>query len=210
MLDVAVKLRRLLPIGSLAAISLGCTLVACLPSLGRLFWAPSPDGFRYALINAALAFFLFSFQVHEKTILLPALPVMLVMPTEGLIAVWFQLIATFSMSPLLAKDGQTTGYIGCCGLFWACAALVPGLRSPVVEQQPRWLWRAVAASVAGAAAIELLSRAVAPPPALPHLWALAVCAYSFVHFAGFFVYFHLRQFEAVAPPRHGAGRIKTE
>ena len=46
---------------------------------------------------------MFSFQVHEKTILLPALPVMLLLEDEGLMAVWFQLVAAFSMTPLLVR-----------------------------------------------------------------------------------------------------------
>lgn len=80
---MAVKLRRLYPVDMLAKFSLATTLAACLPSLVGLFRHPTPHRFVYSLITCSLAFFMFSFQVHEKTILLPALPIALVTPAEG-------------------------------------------------------------------------------------------------------------------------------
>ncbi len=45
----------------------------------------------YALLTSSMAFFLFSFQVHEKTILLPLLPITLLMsgaPPESTVFAW--------------------------------------------------------------------------------------------------------------------------
>ena len=89
--------------------------------------APTQHRFLYTLIACSLAFFMFSFQVHEKTILLPALPVALVTHREGLVAVWFQLIAAFSMAPLLYKDGQTPQYAACCLIYLGAAVLYPAV-----------------------------------------------------------------------------------
>ena len=44
--------------------------------------SPSRSRFGYALVNTSLAFFLLSFQVHEKSILLPALPISLMLYQE--------------------------------------------------------------------------------------------------------------------------------
>ena len=89
--------------------------------------------FLLALVASSLAFFLASFQVHEKSLLLALVP-SLVLPyirlqdgTKGelpssrgryddtfdVFVVWFQLVGLFTMHPLLVKDGQLIPY-------WLC------------------------------------------------------------------------------------------
>ncbi len=53
----------------------------------------------------SLSFFLFSFQVHEKTILLVTLPVNLLPWQHPFFVMWFNAVAAFSMYPLLVRDG---------------------------------------------------------------------------------------------------------
>lgn len=71
----------------------------------------------YALLNSSLSFFLFSFQVHEKTILLPLMPITLLLSgasVESSIFGWGVLVnnaAVFSMWPLLKRDGLGLPYI---------------------------------------------------------------------------------------------------
>ncbi|KDQ25750.1 glycosyltransferase family 57 protein [Pleurotus ostreatus PC15] len=71
----------------------------------------------YALLTSAMSFFLFSFQVHEKTILLPLLPLTLLLcgaPAGSAMFGWGVLvnnIAVFSMWPLLKRDGLGLQYI---------------------------------------------------------------------------------------------------
>ncbi|KAK7469253.1 Glucosyltransferase-like protein [Stygiomarasmius scandens] len=70
----------------------------------------------YALLNSSMSFFLFSFQVHEKTILLPLMPMMLLSSgavTESTTFAWGALVtnaAVFSMWPLLKRDGLGLQY----------------------------------------------------------------------------------------------------
>lgn len=71
----------------------------------------------YALLTCSMSFFLFSFQVHEKTILVPLLPLTLLLsgaaPTEDAF-LWGALgnnIGVFSMWPLLKKDGLGIQYL---------------------------------------------------------------------------------------------------
>lgn len=80
------------------------TFVAVLPSCVDLFLRPNVKKFVPALINCALAFFLFSFQVHEKSILLASIPAMLYLQIEPIPCIWFLLMSVFSMLPLLIKD----------------------------------------------------------------------------------------------------------
>lgn len=72
----------------------------------------------YTLVATSLAFFLFGFQTHEKSILLPLLPITLLMTTKddrvaggGAASDWAWAalannVGMFSMWPLLVRDGQ--------------------------------------------------------------------------------------------------------
>jgi alpha-1,3-glucosyltransferase len=77
----------------------------------------------YALLNSSMSFFLFSFQVHEKTILVPLMPLMLLFSgatPDSEIFSWGALgsnVAVFSMWPLLKKDGLVLQYFALI-LLW--------------------------------------------------------------------------------------------
>ncbi len=76
----------------------------------------------YAMLSVSMAFYLFGFQVHEKSILVPLLPLTLLISTKGDTygggsgasdwewAVLGNNLATFSMWPLLKKDGVALQY----------------------------------------------------------------------------------------------------
>lgn len=64
-----------------------------------------------ALMTSALAFFLASFQVHEKSILLVLIPASFLFYDDVEIISWMQILGTFSMFPLLIRDGQRIPYI---------------------------------------------------------------------------------------------------
>ncbi|KAG1739596.1 glycosyltransferase family 57 protein [Suillus lakei] len=77
----------------------------------------------YALLTCSISFFLFSFQVHEKTILVPLLPLTLLLsgaaPTDD-VFLWGALgnnVGVFSMWPLLKKDGLGLQYLAML-LLW--------------------------------------------------------------------------------------------
>ncbi|XP_066257936.1 dolichyl pyrophosphate Man9GlcNAc2 alpha-1,3-glucosyltransferase [Euwallacea similis] len=80
------------------------TISAVLPSCVDLFLRPNLKKFVLSLINSSLAFFLFSYQVHEKSILLVAVPVLLYFPYAPFTCFWFLCISVFSMVSLLIKD----------------------------------------------------------------------------------------------------------
>lgn len=92
-------------------ICLFATLSAIFPSSADLFLRPNVKKFVLALINSSLAFFLFSFQVHEKSILLVAIPVLLHFSRAPFVCFWFLTMSIFSMLPLLIKDGLVTATI---------------------------------------------------------------------------------------------------
>ena len=107
------KLRRRLDHATLALCALSATLVGIAPMGADLLRrAPTPRRFVYALFNSSLAFFLLSYQVHEKSILLPMLPAALLFATEEapFLALSFGIVAAFSMFPLLRRDGQVSRF----------------------------------------------------------------------------------------------------
>jgi hypothetical protein len=58
-----------------------------------------------ALLTVAMAFFLASYQVHEKTVLLPVLPAVMLSTRLPLLSVWLSSVALWSLWPLLSRDG---------------------------------------------------------------------------------------------------------
>ncbi|KAJ3059262.1 Glucosyltransferase-like protein, partial [Rhizoclosmatium hyalinum] len=80
-ISVFVKVKKLFPVETLVRISIVATLLAVLPTSINLFLAnlksadtANPKKLLLTLLNGSLAFFLFSFQVHEKSILIPLMP----------------------------------------------------------------------------------------------------------------------------------------
>lgn len=77
----------------------------------------------YSLLSTSLSFFLFSFQVHEKTILVPLLPITLLLSgaaVDSPLFGWGVLAnnaGVFSMWPLLKRDGLGVQYIAIL-LLW--------------------------------------------------------------------------------------------
>ncbi|KAF9533133.1 ALG6, ALG8 glycosyltransferase family-domain-containing protein [Crepidotus variabilis] len=77
----------------------------------------------YALLTSSMSFFLFSFQVHEKTILLPLMPMTLLLSganVDSAVYHWGVLannVGVFSMWPLLKRDGLGVQYIAML-LLW--------------------------------------------------------------------------------------------
>lgn len=69
-LSVLVKLKQMFTIDMLSKISLLVTALLNLPSGLDLLFRPGKARFLLAIVNSSLVFFLFSFQVHEKSILL--------------------------------------------------------------------------------------------------------------------------------------------
>lgn len=103
-INAAIKLKQRYCNDEMLRICMATTLTTILPSSIDLFVRPNVKKFVPALINSSLAFYLFSFQVHEKSILLVTIPVLLYLPNKPIACFWFLTISTFSMFPLFMKD----------------------------------------------------------------------------------------------------------
>ena len=104
-----VKWRKLLSIPAAAKLSAAATTCAMAPAMYAQVRAPSAEGFLWCMACVSMSFFLFSFQVHEKSALLPALPVsMLCLRATGL-ATLAPVLVCVSMWPLLRKGRPRGG-----------------------------------------------------------------------------------------------------
>ncbi|XP_027884523.1 dolichyl pyrophosphate Man9GlcNAc2 alpha-1,3-glucosyltransferase [Xiphophorus couchianus] len=216
-LNTVIKIRSILTSDSQLYLSLAFTLLAALPSSIKLLMKPTFWNFKLALVNSSLAFFLFSYQVHEKSILLAALPVCLLLNEFPLMCIWFLQASTFSMLPLFLKDGLLVPYtvaflgfpfltvyllsalddcsedelkLGTCGKLFS---FLPKMHLACIMK-----WKFYV-SMALMAVLSVVSVAMDPPPHLPDLFPVLVSTTAFMHFLGVFLNFNIVQF--MDPPR---------
>ena len=108
-----------LPTRVSARLALALTVTAFAPSVAHQIAFPSAEGFVWCLANTAWAFFLFSFQAHEKSALLPLLPNTLLSLRAPELVAWLPPIVCFSMWPLLRRDGLAVAYVASVAVFCA-------------------------------------------------------------------------------------------
>ncbi|XP_068948955.1 dolichyl pyrophosphate Man9GlcNAc2 alpha-1,3-glucosyltransferase-like [Petaurus breviceps papuanus] len=210
-LNVLLKIKDLLSPHTQLMLSFVLTFLSLLPACVKLTLQPRLRGFRYTLVSCALSFFLFSFQVHEKSILLVSLPVCLILNEVPFMSVWFLLVSTFSMLPLLLKDQLVLASLGTTlGFSVACAASfsifenvseeelqlksfsmyvqrhIPGFKVPAKMLKAWFL-----VSMTMMSLLTVTSIAVEPPPTLPDLFPVLVCLVSCLHFLFFLIYFNI-------------------
>lgn len=116
-LNTIFKLKNVEHVIALPRLSAYFTFMSILPSMSVLVGCPKPQLLPYAFASSAFGFFLFSFQVHEKSILLPLLPMTLLLGSrKGLskeYRAWIgfaNLLAMWTMFPLLKRDGLNIPY----------------------------------------------------------------------------------------------------
>ncbi|MQL99850.1 hypothetical protein Taro_032581 [Colocasia esculenta] len=115
--SIVIKWKKIFTIKSLKFFSSFATVSSLLPSMVQQIKSPSDRGFLYSLLNSSFSFYLFSYQVHEKSILLPLIPASLLALEEPTAFGWFTYYALFSMLPLLHRDGLILQYGALLALF---------------------------------------------------------------------------------------------
>lgn len=113
-LNTFVKLKQLFTADQLQKLSLAATLGSILPPMAIIFFYPKKHLLPWAFSAGAWAFFLFSFQVHEKSVLIPLMPTTLLIAGGGRegkdrsilpLVFWINNVAMFSLWPLLSREG---------------------------------------------------------------------------------------------------------
>ena len=209
--------RQKMATGVAARAALVATVAAIAPSVTHQIKNPTKEGFLWCLFNCASGFFLFSFQAHEKSALLPTLAALALAPVDPDLAAWFPIVASLSMWPLLRKDRLHVAYVSTVVAFAALAdGGAPGAEAGDATRRERKrtkgprlsffsnasfrartrreLWRhARVATFVAASGLHSLELLVPSPARLPFLHDLLVTSFCFVLFAGAAAYGNRRQ-----------------
>ncbi|KAK5699419.1 Glucosyltransferase-like protein [Elasticomyces elasticus] len=191
------KLHRYSP-ALLSRAALLLTLASILPPCAILFRYPRKEILLKAFAATSWAFFLCSYQVHEKNVLLPLLPMTMLLATEGGMGkrtrAWVgfaNTLACWTLFPLLTKDALRIPYFILTGLwawflgippfgFTTYSLPTPGLEvgeseagEGSVDVVSEILHLAIYAGMVGWHVVEAF---VPPPEDKPDLWVVAnVC-----------------------------------
>ncbi|KAN0047446.1 hypothetical protein ACTA71_001828 [Dictyostelium dimigraforme] len=204
-ISVIINMKNLFTTDQLIKICLILTLVSMLPLVYGINRIPKNKFiFIYSLINSSFSFFLFSFQVHEKTILLVSLPISLLILHHPNTIWWFILVSTFSMFPLLFKDGLVIPYFAIMILYivigYQFKNSITRSNNQFKHQNSQenllelskksnylnyWFYL----NIIGMVVCHFLYQFAPQPPQLPSLWLLLVCNFSFIHFIFILFYF---------------------
>ncbi|XP_067143751.1 dolichyl pyrophosphate Man9GlcNAc2 alpha-1,3-glucosyltransferase isoform X2 [Centruroides vittatus] len=196
-LSVFIKLKQLFSVSTLALISGITTLTVLLPSMLHLLHHPSIPIFQLSLVNSSLIFFLCSYQVHEKSILLAALPALLLIDDYPVEILWFLNISTFSMFPLISKDRLIIPYFALSVLFFIGTFKGMGLDITFKKRSLKNILFIL--SILGGLLLNISAFVVKPPAHYPHIHSLLNAVYSCIHFIGFAVYFQYVQWNHPYP-----------
>ncbi|XP_070795597.1 dolichyl pyrophosphate Man9GlcNAc2 alpha-1,3-glucosyltransferase isoform X2 [Pituophis catenifer annectens] len=210
--SILFKIKTILTRETQLKLSFALTFLTVLPSCIKLTLQPSLRGFKYGLVCCSLSFFLFSFQVHEKSVLLVSVPVCLIIHEIPFISTWFLLVSTFSMLPLLLKDGLLLSYtVTMLAFLLVCTTsfsifektseedLQLKKLSSYLRKYLTWFKSLVSnlqkyimcTSVTLMSILTLMSAMMEPPKHLPDLFPVAVSVVSCLHFLFFLLYFNI-------------------
>lgn len=172
----------------LSRAALGLTLLSILPPCAILFFNPKKQLILLTMAATSWGFFLCSYQVHEKNVLLPLLPMTLLLATESgmkpATRAWVgyaNLMACWTMFPLLKRDELRVPYLVLTSLWAYLMGLPPFSISAYTQSSEAGsvnllttvIHLGTYAAALGWHAAELF---VIPPDNKPDLWLVAnVC-----------------------------------
>jgi len=180
-LSPVLKLGSLFGPPQVLLVCVATTALSFLPSCVHVMRNPTPRAFLHCLVISSFSFFLFSYQVHEKSILIPVVPAALLVmyPSERYDALLqylhLLLIATFSMFPLLRKDRLLGPYV--------VAMVTLTYLGLLVRRSASWTVGALfSLSVVGIMLLHGLEYGVSPPARYPDLHTVVQGAFCCGHF----------------------------
>lgn len=183
-LNVVVKIKKY-PAELLQRAALVATLASIIPPNTILFFRPRKALLPLALATTAWGFFLFSYQVHEKSVLLPLMPMTLLLAgDQGLsknTRAWVgfaNILGCWTMFPLLQRVDLVVPYT-VLTLLWAYLLGLPPTSMGVYLQHgssslSQWATLFIHGSFYLTMALwHVLVLFLAPPPDKPDLWVVA-------------------------------------
>ncbi|KAI4161614.1 MAG: hypothetical protein LQ342_004755 [Letrouitia transgressa] len=113
------------PILQMQRISTMVTIISILPATMTISLFPRGELLPWAMASTSWGFYLCSFQVHEKTVLLPLLPLTILLGGDGGLSIesrawvgWTNMLGVWTLFPLLKRDELRMPYV-ILSLLWA-------------------------------------------------------------------------------------------
>ncbi|ONK67989.1 uncharacterized protein A4U43_C05F6000 [Asparagus officinalis] len=207
--SVILKWKRLFSIHYLKSLSLFATVFAFLPSLIQQIKAPSNHGFLYALLNSSFAFYLFAYQVHEKSIMLPLLPASLLAKKEPLLFGWSVFYALLSMFPLISRDQLVLQYLALFALF-GLIYYSPGGRCNTKEERLSIRTKALMSlPLSCSFVLHSIYLVVQPPARYPFLFEALIMSLCFSQFVILTCYTNIKQWRLDSSDAEMRGKKDT-
>lgn len=192
-LNVVIKLKNYPP-ELLQRAAAGATLLSIIPPNLVIFLRPRKATIPLAFATTAWGFFLFSFQVHEKSVLLPLMPMTLLLAgKQGLnrdVRAWVgfaNVLGAWTMFPLLRRVDLRVPYT-VLTLLWAYLLGLPPMSWSVYLDDSGSTWTQIATALLhtifylAMGAWHIVQAFVPPPIDKPDLWTVANVGFGVVGF----------------------------
>ena len=186
-------------------LSLLCTLTGCfIPIICLLYMKKIRKKIIFlSFFIMSLSFYLFSFHVHEKTIIVPYLAYLLCYYQLNQFLMSFTLMAMFSMKPMLERENQVFTYgISTIMFCLLCLLIKGGETNSIKETQSKktkmfqimeTLFKLIdVACVCGVVLYHIGEKYIKPPTRYPYFYPMINGAFSFCYFIFLFGYSSLR------------------
>lgn len=183
------KLHRFEP-SILQRVALGATLSSIIVPCALIFRHPRASLLLPALSSVSWGFFLFSFQVHEKSVLLPLLPMTLLLGGDGGLSKetrawvgWANMLGAWTLFPLLKREELRIPYFAIT-LLWAYLLGLPPTSletyrsrassdGSTTVSEPHVLTKTIHFCFYAAMIVwHIVEALVAPPAGKPDLWVV--------------------------------------
>uniref|UniRef100_A0A7N0RCU0 Alpha-1,3-glucosyltransferase n=1 Tax=Kalanchoe fedtschenkoi TaxID=63787 RepID=A0A7N0RCU0_KALFE len=197
--SVLIKWKKLFSMHFLKLVSLTATVVTCLPSMVHQIRYPSYQSFLYGMLNSSFAFYFFSFQVHEKSILLPLLPASLLAFEEPFVYSWFTHFAMLSMFPLLIRDKLIVPF-AVLSILFTLLFRAPCRKQDSTKQIPtsmKLLPRKLLTFFS--VFLHIIYVTLTPPKRYPFLFEAIIMLHCFIQFVLLAIYTNVKQWNLPKP-----------
>uniref|UniRef100_A0A5S6Q6J8 Alpha-1,3-glucosyltransferase n=1 Tax=Trichuris muris TaxID=70415 RepID=A0A5S6Q6J8_TRIMR len=185
-LSPVIKLNRYLSTQSLLGLCAAATLLGITPTCWHVLRNPTTTNLHLSLLSSSLSFFLCSYHVHEKSILLVAMPALLCVEYSTLPCLIFLIASVYSLLPLCVKDNGVISFLAVHMLY--SLFIQDSFVRPPLDRRPNWHSTLYYSTHFVGILICVAWLLCETPVGLPDLFSVAMSAFSCAVFVLFELY----------------------
>lgn len=209
--NLVIKYREIFSLTQLTRLLLALTLASIIPPnllimwkllMNKKFTKNSTQKIVILLLGFAITswgFFLFSFQVHEKSVLVPLMPTLLLALTRDhfvlVLIQWIINVTSFSMYPLLKKDNLVLQYVTCLLISnWIMGTFNIKKNTLLIPKNSLFWKLIILSSYIAMFGYHVVDQFFEPPARYPDLWLILNTTISFAYFGIFWLWLLYRAY----------------